>query len=69
MLTCAIYNIDPETVGKCAQVFFIAKSQKGALELALADPSEEDWDDATATRSVIALFFIALNLMASITPE
>jgi centromere protein C len=45
---------DPEGVGKLAQVFFVASCQDKALEFALADPSNAEWDDSTAQRVLLS---------------
>lgn len=44
---------DQEGVGSCAQVFFISECQDFALELGIADPSEEQWNELTAQRQLL----------------
>lgn len=44
---------DPECVGDCAQVFFVAECQDEALEFALADPKDEDWNEKLAQRLLL----------------
>lgn len=44
---------DAEGVGECAQVFFVAECQDGALELGIADPAEPEWHDETAQRQLL----------------
>lgn len=44
---------DPECVGDCAQVFFVSEGQDNALEFALADPKDEDWNDQLAQRVLL----------------
>ena len=41
---------DGEGVGECAQVFFVTDCQDGALEVGIADPSDEEWNDSIAQR-------------------
>jgi len=44
---------DPECVGDCAQVFFVSECQDEALEFALADPKDEDWNEKLAQRLLL----------------
>ena len=41
---------DAEGVGECSQVFFVTDCQDGALEVGIADPSDEEWNDDIAQR-------------------
>ena len=44
---------DAEGVGRFTQVFFVSDCQDGALELGLANPSQEEWMDRTAQRVLL----------------
>jgi hypothetical protein len=45
---------DEETVGQCAQVFFVSECQNGAIEMGIAHPQEERWEDRTAQRYLLS---------------
>lgn len=44
---------DAEGVGECCQVFQVASCQDGSVEFGLAHPSEEEWVDELAQRTVL----------------
>jgi hypothetical protein len=44
---------DAEGVGECCQVFQVASCQDGSVEFGLAHPSEEEWVDRLAQRTVL----------------
>mmetsp|Transcript_25517 Transcript_25517/g.43035 ORF Transcript_25517/g.43035 Transcript_25517/m.43035 type:complete len:639 (-) Transcript_25517:6149-8065(-) len=44
---------DAEGVGECCQVFQVASCQDGSVEFGLAHPSEEEWVDTLAQRTVL----------------
>jgi hypothetical protein len=44
---------DAEGVGECSQVFFLADCQDNAVEMGLADPREEEWQDDIAQRTLL----------------
>jgi len=45
---------DAEGVGECSQVFFISDCQDESIELGIADPKEEEWNDEKAQRLVLS---------------
>lgn len=44
---------DAEGVGKYTQLFFVSDCQDGALELGLAHPDLDAWEDSTAQRMLL----------------
>ena len=45
---------DAEGVGLCSQVFFIGSCQPDAVELGMARPDSDVWDDKTAQRVLLS---------------
>lgn len=44
---------DAEGVGRFAQVFFVSDCQNGSLELGIADPDKDSWDNKRAQRQLL----------------
>ena len=53
---------DAEAVGQYSQVFFVSDCQEGSLEVGIADPTVDIWNDETAQR-------VLLNKGESMTNE
>jgi len=55
---------DEESVGLCSQTFFVSKCQPKSLEVAVADPQEEDFVPETAQRFLLSpgdFFYVPPN--------
>jgi len=55
---------DEESVGLCSQTFFVSKCQPKSLEVAVADPQEEDFVPETAQRFMLSpgdFFYVPPN--------
>ncbi len=44
---------DAEAVGQYSQVFFVSDCQEGSLEVGIADPTIDIWNDQTAQRVLL----------------